>query len=682
MRFLALSIALFAAPATLPAQDFETRSIDAVKAAASDGWDIGMALTDDPVARDVITWLRLRKGEAEFADYGPFVNRRTDWPSMERVRAMGEEMMPEGLDPQFVLDWFGDAVPDSGEGAARLAEALFATGQDAKARAMLTDIWKTYRLSDAGHAAMLAAFPEVLAPLHAARTHALLWAWRTTEAERMFDVLNADQVALARARIAYIRKQGDIAEVVAAVPDALKDDAGLAYDRYNWLADQGENTAAIEILKARSASAETLGEPFRWSGWRRSLARREMREGRAQSAYDLAATHFLTEGSAFADLEWLAGYVALTKLNKPQVALTHFQAANATVDSPISEGRMQYWIGRAQDVLGDPEAAKAAYEIAAQHQTGFYGLLAAEHLGLSLDPHLTGANDATDWEEAAFLQEDLARAALMLLQAGERGAATLFFAELGKRLDATELAQLGALLSELGEPYYEVVLGKTAVARGILVPSIYFPLHELKDADLPVPASLALSIARRESEFNASVGSPVGALGLMQLMPATAEEVSRQIGEPYSKNRLTADPPYNARLGAAYLRNLADEFGYSPVMMAAGYNAGPSRPKQWMDERGDPRIGEADVIDWIESIPFRETRNYVMRVTESIPVYEARLTGQTGPVRFMELLVGEKPLLRPRVRPAVEILNDVPFRAPGGPAGPAPMSSPRPIARP
>jgi soluble lytic murein transglycosylase len=684
MRFLALTAALFITPAALVSQEVDTRGVAAVKAAVNDGWDIGMAVAEDAVTRDVILWLQLRKGEAKFEGYGGFVNRRTDWPSMERVRAAGEEMMPEGLNPQFVLGWFGDAIPDSGEGAARLAEALFATGQDAKAKALLVEIWKTYRLSETGHDAMLAAYPEVLAPFHVARTDQLLWSWRTTEAERMFDVLDADQVALANARIAYIRKQSDIAAKVALVPEAMKDSVGLAYDRFNWLASRGDRTDAIEILKARSTSVVALGVPFRWASWRRVLARWEMREGRAQSAYELAANHFLTEGSDFADLEWIAGYVALTYLDKPQLALTHFQVADATVDSPISEGRMQYWIGRTQDVLGNPEAANAAYAIAAQHQTGFYGLLAAEHLGMSLDPNLTGKNDPTNWEGAPFLNDDLTRAALMLLQAGERGSATMFFAELGKRLDATQLSQLGALLSKMDEPYYEVLLGKTAISRGILIPSIYFPLHELKDADLPVPAALALSIARRESEFNAGVGSPVGALGLMQLMPATAEEVSRQIGERYSKGRLTSDPSYNARLGSTYLRTLADEFGYSPVMMAAGYNAGPSRPRDWMDERGDPRVGEADVVDWIEHIPFRETRNYVMRVTESIPVYEARLTGEAGPIKFMELLIGEKLLVRPKVRPAVEVLSEPSSAAsaPAAPSAPTPISSPRPIGRP
>ena len=103
-------------------------------------------------------------------------------------------------------------------------------------------------------------------------------------------------------------------------------------------------------------------------------------------------------------------------------------------------------------------------------------------------------------------------------------------------------------------------------------------------------------------------------------------------------------------------------------MIAAGYNAGPSRPRNWARERGDPRLGEMDVVDWIEHIPFRETRNYVMRVTESIPIYRARLSGRAGPVAFTDLLIGEKPLLRPRARPIPQVVGETP--------------SIRPIARP
>jgi soluble lytic murein transglycosylase len=558
-------------------------------------------------------------------------------------------------------------VPQTGEGAVRLAQAHLALGQAEAARDVLRETWITQRLTEDGQAVMLAAFAEELRPFHAARVDALLWRSRAEDATRMLPLLSADQAALAAARIGYITRANDLAARVAAVPAALQQDPGLAYDRYAWLASRGERTDAVEMLLERSTSAAALGEPFRWSGWRRVLARWEMREGRAEQAYQLASRHYLTEGESYADLEWLAGYLSLTYLGDPARALTHFQNGLRASSSPISLGRMHYWIGRTHVVKGNVDLAAEAYSAGADHQTSFYGLLASEKVGRALDPSLAGT--PVDWADAPVFDDDIVQAALILLAGGERGAAFTFFAHLGRTLSASEIATLGAYLTEIDEPYYTLLLGKAAVERGILIPSVYYPIHDMAALDLPAEPALALSIARRESEFNETIGSPVGALGLMQVMPATAEEVSGSLGMPYSRGQLTNDWRYNATIGANYLAFLEEEFGPTPVMIAAGYNAGPSRPRQWMDERGDPRLLEMDVVDWIEHIPFRETRNYVMRVTESIPVYQARLTGQTGPVRFTELLIGKKPLLRPRARPQ-RMASD------------APSDVVRPVARP
>ncbi|MBL4813064.1 MAG: lytic transglycosylase domain-containing protein, partial [Rhodobacteraceae bacterium] len=228
----------------------------------------------------------------------------------------------------------------------------------------------------------------------------------------------------------------------------------------------------------------------------------------------------------------------------------------------------------------------------------------------------------------------------------------LFVLRLAQDLEPDELALLGAMLEDKGETYLSVVLGKEAVSRGVMLPRSYFPVHPLAQTDLPVSPELALAIARRESEFNFTVGSPVGALGLMQLMPATAREVAEGLGLPYTSAMLTDGWQYNAQLGSAYLAELTQTFGESPVMIAAGYNAGPSRPRSWMAQRGDPRAGAVDIVDWIEHIPFNETRNYVMRVAESLPIYRARLTGQTGLVHFSALLIGAPPFIRPQARPS------------------------------
>lgn len=674
MRNMTLAFAAILWVGPLGAQEADPQAVAAITAAQID-WDAAfdLATQADPVTAEVIAWLRLRAGDADFAEYQAFVHAHPTWPGLDGVRKAAELQIPKGYDAAQVIAWFRDNAPQTGEGATRYAEALMTSGQIEKAHEILRTAWLDLGLTDTGFDTMIAAFGDILAPYHLARADAMLWRSRRSDAARLLAFLPADQRALAEARIGYIAGTNNMLPLYDAVPVALREDPGFAYDRYSWRAQRGDWTDAVQMLLERSTSRAALGEPFRWSGWRRVLARWEMREGRAEQAYVLASRHYLDEGAAYADLEWLSGYIALTYLGDPAGALTHFEKGANAVSGPISLSRMYYWIGRAHAVMNDTDAAALAYGAAAVHQTAFYGLLAAEKLGRPLDPLLVG--EPVSWEGAPVFNQDLVRAAFMLLAGGERGAAVTFFAELGQTLEPSELAQVGAYLDHLDEQYYTLLLGKTAVTRGIMIPTIYYPIHDLVEMELPVERSLALSIARRESEFNETVGSPVGALGLMQVMPGTAEDVAGELGMPYSRGRLINDWRYNATLGAAYLAGLEERFGPTPVMISAGYNAGPGRPSSWIAERGDPRLREMDVIDWIEHIPFDETRNYVMRVTESIPVYEARLTGRTGAIAFTDLLVGTKPLLRPRVRPEPQVAEDV---------APAMQNEPalRPVARP
>ena len=629
---------------------------DAARLADRGDWDAALATAQEggAVVGDILRWRTLRDSDdGDFLDYAHFVGDHPDWPGLDRLRANGERSILPGTAPQAVIAFFGDEAPQTGEGARALAEALTTLGRPQDAQAIVLDAWAGLPLTDSGQAALLGAHGDLLAGRHEARAQAMLWRWRTSDAERMLPLLDDGHQALARARIALIRQSGSAAERLADVPPALARDPGLAYDRYNHLSENGDYAEAAAILLARSTGAEALGEPVRWAAWRAQIARWAMREGRPEQAYELAARHFLSEGDAYADLEWLAGYLSLRTLDEPERALGHFRASEAAVTGPISLSRAGYWTGRAEEALGRPDDAALSYARAARHQTAFYGLLAAEKLGLTLDPILTGAEDFGDWRSPeSVIAGDMTQAMLLLMAAGERDDALMFALGLARSMDRQGVGQLANLLEEMHEPYIAVLVGKAAVERGIVVPTAYFPLHPMAQRDWPVGADLALSIARRESEFNAGVASPVGAQGLMQLMPATAREVAGWLDLPYSQPRLS-DWEYNAALGTRYLAMLQETFGTSPVLVAAGYNAGPGRPRQWMAARGDPRHGNVDVVDWIEHIPFAETRTYVMRVAESIPVYRARLTGQAGPVGFTAILRGEAPLIRPVARPRV-----------------------------
>ena len=613
----------------------------------------------DALTLDLLNWIDLRDADtdAAFGAYQSLLSKRPDWPGLSRVRAAAERAIDDTVSNAAILAFFNGHDVETGQGAVAYANALIAEGRRAEAEAMLVAVWTRDALTNDGHQAILNTYPDVVAPFHATRADMLLWRWRTSDAANVLPLLDEGQQALARARIAIITRASDVTEREDLVPDRLQDNAGLHYDRFNWYADRGDWTQAIAILMDRSTSAETLGVPWRWGSWRRILARWQMREGNADRAYKMASEHFIApDETNYSDLEWLSGYLALTYQQDYALALRHFQNFDASVSSPISKGRAGYWLGRAYEGLGNAEAAVAAFQAGAQHQTSFYGLLSAEKLGLTMDPDLAGGENFGDWRTGTVMQNDLVRAGLHLLDVGERGLAVLFFRDAAQDLSRQQLGQLGQLLMDIDEPFYTVLTAKTAVREGTLVQDIYFPIHPMADLDLPVEPALALAIARQESEFRVDAGSSVGALGLMQLMPATAQDVAGWLDLPFSRGRLTSDWRYNAALGSEYLAYLTREFGNSPVMIAAGYNAGPSRPKSWMTDNGDPRRGfgnanPVDVIDWIEHIPFRETRNYVMRVTEGIPVYRARLTGRIGPVRFTDLLIGELPLIRPVARP-------------------------------
>ncbi len=641
---LVLSVCL-TAPAL--AQDRLDRvALQAALIAVRDGdWTeaANRAAPRDPVIQTIVDWHRLRAG-GSYAEVAAFLEENPDWPGLALMRRRVEEDVP--LDNALSL--FADAPPQTGAGVLTYAAALRTDDPD-QADAALITAWTTMRMPQETERLYLRNHGALLRPHHAERLDMLLWQSQRTEARRMLPFVSEDQTALAEARIALQADASDVEAKLAEVPESLRRYGGLAFDRFQWRTRKGLNEGALELLLGHSLSAEALGNPQAWSNRRRSIARDMMRDEQNRTAYHVASTHFLTEGSNFADLEWLSGFIALRKLNQPETALTHFTAFEAAVRTPISKGRAFYWLGRTHEALGNAEAAQAAYAEGGQHQTSFYGLLAAEKAGLPLDPSLVGFD--APWEDASFTARPVFQAAALFLSIGEDALAERFLTHLADILRADELPALGSFAVAKNRPHIAVMIGKRAARRAIVIPQAYFALHPLAEMDLPAPKALSLAIARRESEFDLGVTSSAGARGLMQVMPRTAQAVARDQGMAFRSARLLSDWQYNARLGSAYLAELIADFGDSPVMVAAGYNAGPGRPKSWMDRFGDPRKGEIDIIDWIEHIPFRETRNYVMRVTESLPVYRARLTGITGPIRFTEELVGEVPLRRPEARP-------------------------------
>ncbi|WP_108485278.1 lytic transglycosylase domain-containing protein [Oceaniglobus ichthyenteri] len=594
-----------------------------------------------PVARDIVEWHRLRAGQGTFDEALAFLNRNGDWPGLAYLKRKQEENLPLDARAPDVIAFFADTHPVTGRGVVALVNAFRAIGADGDAQAQAAMAWLDLSMTAEAEATLLWYYPTLLAPLHLARLDKMLWDDAESAAERMVELLDdPGQTALANARLALRNGRPGAAALVKAVPEALQDDPGLAFERFRAAQIDDRDAEATDIITRHSVDLAKLGRPEVWSRRRRALTRTLMRAGDFEDAYAVASSHRLEAGDDYdySDLEWLSGYISLRFLEDPARALTHFQKFRQSVASPISLGRAGYWEGRAHAALGDGEAAQNAYAFGAEYQTSFYGLLAAEQGNIAMQPELTGTQIYPDLATAPFARSSVLEAALLLQAAGARDLSERFLVHLAETLTEPELGTLADLALALGEPHMALMIAKEAATQGITLPRAYYPVVDLGLPDMPVPLELALTIARRESEFNPGVASGVGARGLMQLMPGTASDMARKLGIEYSRSRLFTDPTYNARLGTAYLAELIGRYGANVVLVSAGYNAGPGRPNRWMRERGDPRDPSVDVIDWIEMIPFDETRNYVMRVAESLPVYRARITGKTAPIELLKEL--------------------------------------------
>ncbi|SPF79900.1 lytic transglycosylase domain-containing protein [Pseudoprimorskyibacter insulae] len=594
---------------------------------------------DGQHALDVILWHFLRDGQGDVATLMAFLGRNPDWPGLPYLKQKSEALLAEG-DTGDVLRFFAGHPPRTGDGALTLARALRASGKQAEADKVLIEAWTTLPMSDSEVALYLADHGKLLAPHHEERLDTALWNGWEVNARAILPLVSDGYRALAEARLALRNMDNGVDGLIAAVPAKLANDPGLAYERFYWRDRKGRDDDAAALMLERSGDVASLGRPEFWAGFRRTEARDLMRRGDYALAYKVAATHQLKEGNDYADLEWVAGYLALRFLDRPKDALTHFEHLRDAVVTPISRGRAGYWMGRAYEAMGDPAGAAKAYAYGADYQTSFYGLLAAEKGRIPFDITLRGDETFPNWQEATFLDSSVFKAAILLLAAGELSLSERFLTHLAESLDRVQIGQMGQMLVDLRQPHIQVMLGKRAADYEIQVPGPYYALHPVAEKRWPVPTELVLSIARRESEFDPNVISGAGARGLMQLMPGTAQEVSGKLGLDYSQGKLLSDPMYNATLGSAYLAELAERYQGNAVLIAAAYNAGPSRPDRWMEDFGDPRTSKVDVVDWIEFIPFTETRNYVMRVTESLPVYRARLGQPPHPVPFSQELTG------------------------------------------
>ena len=581
------------------------------------------AAESDPVAKDLVRFARLlTPGQATAPEIGAFAAAHPKWPDQGLLRRRLSDAVVDESDPGVVLEVCRQFKP-GGDAVRRCAEAERDAGQKNQAALLARQAWIDGITDPDAEISFLADWGQVIrAEDQWRRFDALDWA-ANPAADRQAARLDAAHHALAAARLALRHNDPRALDFLPSIPESLRADPVLILAQARWLRGNDAHPAALALWRAAGARAEaSMGADRRPAFWneRDRLARLLLIDGNAEGAYFLADDAAVGSDQAPEALS-LAGWIALRRLHDPVRAAAKFQALAAQSQAVITQGRAWYWLGRA---AADPVLAKQDFARAAAYPTSYYGQLAALQLGpaAALNTRIVALHDPVPNDAAAktFVANDLTHAADMLAKWDDRDRARAFLlreAQTSPDPGTLELAARHALAMNL--PDVAVAAARLAGRQGVMLKQIGWPkpFQPPADADNVDPA-LVLGLARQESSFDAGVVSHAGAIGLMQLMPDTA----RQAG---GTGAGLTDPTVNLRLGEAYLRNLLEQFGGVVPYALAAYNAGPHRARTWIAANGDAAAtGQADnMLDWIEMIPFTETRNYVQRVSENRVIYAA-----------------------------------------------------------
>jgi soluble lytic murein transglycosylase len=585
----------------------------------------------DPVAKKLAEWIILRGDDngASVERYRAFIAANPSWPSQTFLRrrleaAMWDDHREDGV----VWSWFENESPVSAKGRFSLARVMLARGDRANAERLVREAWRNDPMSEDTESTALDLFGALVTPAdHEARMDTLLYGSEHEAALRAAKRLGAGYVALAKARIASYKKAPNTRQLLEAVPHELHSDPGYIFSKIQLLRREEKFAEAGQLMLSAPRDPARLYNPDEWWIERRLVARKMIDLNEHRTAYLIARDAALPTRDIYkTEQEFTAGWIALRFLNDPQAAMQHFARIGVGSVNPTTLARAGYWQGRALEAAGRSQEARAAYSAAAEQSTSYYGQLARAKLGL---PQIA-LNAAPTGRGAERLE--IVRAVQVLYDLDEGEIAVPILADMGENGDPEALVGLGELASRHSDARGMLLVGKAALNRGLPFDFYAYPVTGIPSYQAigpEVERSVIFSIARQESAFNPRDVSAAQAYGLMQVTPDAGHYVCKRAGVGFDLARMKTDATYNVTLGAAELGGLLEDYRGSYIMTFAAYNAGRGSVKKWIDRYGDPRDPKVDAVDWVELIPFSETRNYVQRVMENLQVYRARFGGGT-----------------------------------------------------
>ena len=615
------NLALAAPPPILMDITGLREAIAAYRAGDLKAGDAAAQTTTNPTARTAADWaaLRLMPRETGFDRIAAFLKAQPGWPTAAALRRRAEEAIYyDKRPPAEVIAWFSSRRPETAMGKWALARALQAANPT-QAAAMAREVWREADLTPSLETALRKDFPDALTRAdHKARSDRLFYKDNAAASQRAALLAGADVLALAKARETPSDK------TIAAVSPELRKDPSLQFAQIQKLRKDNKIDDAVKAMLEAPRDPALLVNADEWWTERRALARKLLDAGDPKTALRIVAEHSAQARDQRIDAEFHTGWIALRFVFDPTLAASAFERAANLAESPISIARAAYWQGRAAEALGKQADASRFYEKAAAHPIAYYGQLALTRLGRGKLAMRQPARIATGDDRAMAI-----RVVELLGALDQKDLATPLALESARTLeDEAQLAALGAVAARARDARTTLMVGKLGGQRGFLLDEAAFPTFGVPAFEpLPRSASPALvyAIARQESSFEARAQSGAGAKGLMQMLPSTARRTAQRAGVPFDEQRLMSDASFNAQLGAAHLGELMGEHPGSLILTFAAYNAGGRRVKEWIAISGDPRDPNVDPVDWVERIPFAETRNYVQRVTENFEIYRLLL---------------------------------------------------------
>jgi soluble lytic murein transglycosylase len=614
------------------------RAFDLIRRNKADEATELKATIADPVAVKLVEWAILRSDSytgMSFERYTAFINANPTWPSIPLLRRRTEgSLWDDNLAPAAVRAFFGNSKPTTAKGRLALARALLAQGDRNGAAHYVRETWRVDSFSRELETLAHAEFGPLLTAADVkARMDRRLYANDNDGALSAAHRLGGAQLAIAKARIAVNTKAGNAKALLDAVPADARSDAGYVFSRIQFLRRGEKWDEAAKLMLSAPQDPAAVHDPEEWWTERRLLARKLLDLKDAKTAYLIARDAAPpTKENPRAEQQFTAGWIALRFLNDPGNALAHFSRIAEAGDHPTTRARAAYWLGRAAEAAGRQPEARRYFEAAAQFSAAYYGQIARARLGIT-DIALNEGPDLSAQQRASLAKLEVVRAIEILYATDQRDLVVPAVIDLAERLDdVAALKALADVTARHDDARSMLFIGKTALARGLPLDGYAFPtigIPQYNPIGPVVEPSVVYAIARQESGFNPRVVSSARAMGLMQVTPDAGRHIAKKFKVAYDEKRLLHDSVYNVQMGAAEIGEVLQGYRGSYILAFAAYNAGRGRVTDWIERFGDPRDPKVDPIDWVERIPFSETRYYVQRVLENLQVYRVRFGGGT-----------------------------------------------------